>query len=350
MPQKQVKAKSSNRRGFLQHAGLVASLATATAGIAIAQAPQAQLENGVLRVTVQLPDASKGFYRGTRFDWSGTITDLTFAGHTYCGPWFTKSDPDVHDYIVSPSGIIAGKASADSGPVEDFSPLGFDQAKPSGTFVKLGVGVLRKPDGKEYDFARDYPMIDPGAWNVHATKTSVEFTQKIVDPGSGYGYLYTKTIRLVPGQPRMAIEHTLKNLGRLPIATDVYDHNFTAIDHLPIGPDYSIALPSPIKLDHPLDPARAAVDGNRIVFRKSFVDHDVIDVHSTFKPPQTANDIHVENSRAKAGVRITGDQPLQVFEVWAIRQVMGIEPWIHLSAAPGETIHWTYNYSYYTLP
>jgi len=30
--------------------------------------------------------------------------------------------------------------------------------------------------------------------------------------------------------------------------------------------------------------------------------------------------------------------------------VMGIEPWIHLTAAPGETIHWKYNYLYYTLP
>ena len=350
MLQMQMHAKLSNRCRLLRQAGLGALLVSTTVGIAMAQAPQAQIDNGVLHVTVELPDAANGFYRGTRFDWSGAITSLTFAGHSYFGPWFTSMDPSIHDYIFTPQGITSGKASADSGPVEDFSPLGFDAAKPGETFVKLGVGTLRKSDNRAYDSMRDYPIVDPVAWQINAKPTSIEFTQKIIDNGSGYGYLYTKTVRLEPGQPRMAIEHTLKNLGRLPIVTDVYCHNFTAIDHQPIGPDYSIALPFAIKLDSAPDPALAAAEGNRFVYRKLFVDHDVIDVTSTFNPPQPNNDIRVENSHAKAGVRITGDHPMTIFEVWAIRQVMGIEPWIHLTAAPGETIHWTYNYLYYTVP
>lgn len=32
--------------------------------------PQAELSNGVLRAKIYLPDAEKGFYRGTRFDWA----------------------------------------------------------------------------------------------------------------------------------------------------------------------------------------------------------------------------------------------------------------------------------------
>ena len=356
MLQKRVEARLSdcrtNRCGLLWQASLAVLLLSATAGRVIAQTPQvpqAQLDNGLLHVTVDLPNAADGFYRGTRFDWSGVIENLTFAGHSYYGPWFAKMDPSVRDYIFAPPDIIAGKASADSGPVEEFSPLGYDSAKPGGTFVKIGVGALRKPEDQRYSGMLDYPMVDPVAWKVRGKRTSIEFTQRIVDSGSGYGYLYTKTLRLVPGQPRMVMEHTLKNLGRLPIVTDVYDHNFTALDHQPIGPDYSVTLPFAIQLDRPLKPELGAVEGNRIVYRKLFADHDVIDVHSTFNPPQSDNDIRIENSRVKVGVRITGDHPLAKFELWSIRSVMGVEPFIHLTAAPGETIHWSYNYLYYTL-
>jgi hypothetical protein len=38
-----------------------------------------------LHATVYLPDAANGFYRETRFDWSGVIGDLTSAGHSYYG-------------------------------------------------------------------------------------------------------------------------------------------------------------------------------------------------------------------------------------------------------------------------
>lgn len=336
---------------FFRRAGLAALLMSAMASIANAQTPpQAQLDNGPLHVTVALPNAADGFYRGTRFDWSGVILNLTYAGHSWYGPWFTKVDPSVNDYIFSPEGIVAGKAASASGPVEEFSPLGFDAAKPGETFVKIGVGALRKSDRPKYNNMHDFPIVDPAAWHVHATKTSIEFTQKVVDSSSGYGYLYTKTLRLVSGQPRMVIDHTLKNLGRLPIVTDVYDHNFTAIDNQPIGPDYSVTLPFSVNLPHPLKPELAALEGNRFVYRKVYEDHDVIDEEIPLNPPQPDNDIRVENSHLKAGVRITGDHPMSQFAIWSIRSTMGAEPFIHLTAAPGETIHWSYSYLYYTLP
>jgi hypothetical protein len=40
-------------------------------------APQAEITNAVLKVRCYLPDAQKGFYRGTRFDWSYTYSLLT---------------------------------------------------------------------------------------------------------------------------------------------------------------------------------------------------------------------------------------------------------------------------------
>ena len=42
--------------------------------------PATELSNGVLRAKVYLPDAEKGFYRGTRFDWAGVMGSLELQG------------------------------------------------------------------------------------------------------------------------------------------------------------------------------------------------------------------------------------------------------------------------------
>src|SRR5262245_47351856 len=84
-------------------------------------APQAKLDNGVLKVQFYWPDAEKVFYRGTRFDWSGVIGSLEYKGHQYHGPWFTKTNPKIRDFIFDGADIVAGPCSAIMGPVEEFS-------------------------------------------------------------------------------------------------------------------------------------------------------------------------------------------------------------------------------------
>lgn len=319
--------------------------------------PQAQLDNGVLHVTVELPNGADGFYHGTRFDWSGVISGLTYAGHSFYGPWFTRVDPAVRDFIFDGNDIVAGKQSSASGPVEEFvhtandmSGQGYAEAKAGGTFVKIGVGILRKPDEQRYSQYRDYEIVNLAPWKVRVRKTSVEFTQKVVDPGSGYGYLYTKTIRLVSGQPRMVIEHSLKNLGRLPIATDVYDHNFLVLDHQATGPDFTVSLPFPIQTARSSRATIGQIDGNRVSYKQVFAGRDTFDVTMNGFGTAKDNDIRMENARVGAGVHITSDHPFVHGELWSIRTVIGMEPYIELAAKPGETIHWIYHYEYYTLP
>ncbi len=80
-----------------------------------------QISNGIIQATIHPPDPVNGFYRGTRFDWSGVIGSLKYAGHNYYGPWFTKTDPTVKDYIYQGDDIVAGPCSAVTGPAEEFS-------------------------------------------------------------------------------------------------------------------------------------------------------------------------------------------------------------------------------------
>jgi hypothetical protein len=69
------------------------------AGVALwaATSPEATISNKQIRVKMYLPDPVNGFYKGARFDWSGIISSVEFAGHTFYGQWFSKVDPTVRD-------------------------------------------------------------------------------------------------------------------------------------------------------------------------------------------------------------------------------------------------------------
>ncbi len=333
---------------------LLLSLASGRRLAAAVRPPQIELTNGPIRIKVYLPDATNGFYRGTRFDWSGVIASLEYQGHSFYGPWFDRVDAKVHDYQYRGAEIVASTCSGAVGPVEEFqtngTALGFKEAKVGGTFIKIGVGVLRKDEAK-YDFVKQYEIVNGGEWTVKRGHDYVEFTQKLVDPTSGYGYLYRKTLRLAPGKPEMTLEHRLENIGRLPIRTSVYDHNFLVLDKQPPGPDFSIKLPFTI---HPLQPPPAGlaeIRGNQIVFLKVLEGEDVIEIpFKGFGASARDNEIRIENGAVGAGMTITGDHPLAAVNLWSIRSVMAMEPFISMDIPPGGEFTWKWSYRYYTLP
>jgi hypothetical protein len=312
------------------------------------QAPHKAIDNGLIHAEIYLPDAANGFYRGTRFDWSGIIGELKYAGHNFYGPWFDKFDPQTHDYVVQNGDIVVGLASGSMGPTEEFNaPLGFDDASAGGTFVKIGVGVLRKPDTAKYDHYRAYDIVDGAKWNVKSGATSIEFTQRVIDKASGYGYLYTKTVRLVPGQPQMMIEHSLKNIGVHPIDTDVYDHNFLVLDKQPTGPDFTIRVPYTIQPKRPVDTAFVSIHGNTISFNKQLSGDDRLGVAiGGYSDKAKDYDFTVENTKEKASVRVTGDRPLANLSLFSTRSVVAMEPFVHLVVAKGQQISWKYVYTY----
>ena len=216
-----------------------------------------------------LPDADNGYYRSTRFDWSGVIASLKYKGHEYYGPWFTDSDPPVRDFEYRGSGIVTGAQSTITGPAEEFpTPQGYQAAKPGDTFLKIGVGVLRRVDEENYNPYVNYEIVDSGTWTSSPHADAVEFAQEVMDPTSGYGYRYQKTVRLAEGRPELIIEHSLTNIGRQPIRTSQYNHNFLVLDGATTGPDFLITVPFQIKTDQPPDPALAKVQGNQITFSK----------------------------------------------------------------------------------
>src|SRR5947209_8638136 len=176
--------------------------------------PEARISNGQIVAKIYLPDSKNGYYRSTRFDWSGAIYSLRYQDHDFYGTWYDRIDPKVINWVYQGSEIVSGPCSALAGPVNEFqTPLGYDEAEPGGTFIKIGVGVLRKVEGN-YNRYFPYEVVDPGKWSVSMQRDSIEFTQELSDPNSAYGYVYRKVVRLAKGKPEMVIDQTLKNTGR----------------------------------------------------------------------------------------------------------------------------------------
>ena len=120
---------------------LLLALAASAVLLPATEFPEAEISNGMVTAQLYLPDAQNGYYRGTRFDWSGQIASLRVGRREYFGQWFDKYDPKIHDAIM--------------GPVEEFltgdTSLGYQEAPVGGTFVRIGVGVLRKPEDRAYE-------------------------------------------------------------------------------------------------------------------------------------------------------------------------------------------------------
>jgi hypothetical protein len=312
--------------------------------------PQWQIANSLMQVKLYLPDAARGFYRGTRFDWSGVVADLQYAGHSYYGEWFTQTDPAVSDFIYQGSEIVAGPCSAITGPVEEFAPLQYDEAKPGGTFVKIGVGALRKPDDSPYSGYRLYEIVDGGTWSIQAGADAVEFTQELHDSSSGIGYVYRKKISVAAARPEMLIEHSLSNTGTHAIETAVYDHNFLVLDKQATGPGFTITFPFAISSDEPPEKQLAELRANQVVYLKTLQgQQSVYTALQGFGNSADDYKIRIENATANAGMIITGDRPLAKVSLWSIRSVLSVEPFIDISMRPGSQQSWKYVYEYYAL-
>lgn len=327
---------------------MIAILALVTGLLPAADFPSHDIGNGQIRAKIYLPDRRNGFYRSTRFDWSGVIASLEYQGHHFYGPWFTKIT-DVYDFGYEGDDVISAAFTAMVGPAEEFGVLGYDQAKPGGTFIKPGVGVLRRVDDTPYNHSKPYEIVDGGKWTIKTSGSSVEFTQAVTDPATGYGYVYTKTIRLAKGMPRMTLEHSLRNTGNKPIQTNVYDHNFLVLDKQAPGPDFEISFPFQLQPRQAPNKELGEVRGNQIVYLKTLQNQDRMTTTVTgFGEDPKDYDIRVENKKAGAGVHITGDRPLSRIGYWSIKTVLAVEPYINIVAEPGKEFKWNYTYDYYT--
>lgn len=313
-------------------------------------APIASIAGGGLRVTVALPDARRGFYRSTRFDWSGMILQATAGRTSFYGPWSDGVAENVRDFVDTPTGVIAGPRNAASGPAEEFANRdgetvpGYDSTPAGGTFIKIGVGRLRKPDDASYDHFRAYAIVDGGQWRIRRSANRIVFVQRVAADARGYGYVYEKTLAIA-ADGTMTISHRLRNIGSRPIRTQVYNHNFARFDGGEIG--RGVVVTFPYAAQGPVsDPRLAKLDGRLLRYLEPLRPGDRVQL-----PPQpggvgrAAGPFRVAAPDG-ASITMTADVPLVRTAVWSMRRTVAVEPFVAIDVSPGRDQRWAWRYTF----
>jgi len=294
------------------------------------QYPSLTISNEEVEMKIYLPDAENGMYRATRFDWSGVIGSVKYKNHEYFGYWKDTHDPYFHEDLT--------------GPVEGYIKpgLGYEEAEPGGKYVRIGVGIIEKPDEEAYHFTNSYKLLDHGHWTVDHGADWISFKHEL-NSDIGYSYIYEKIIKLKNNG--FTLEHKLMNTGVKTIETDQFNHNFFMIDGEQSGTAFNISFPYPITTED--DPKGfAEIKDNELNFIKNLEDDDSFFLSlNGYSTEVEDHKVTVVNRKSGAGVSYTIDKPLHRMAFWACKTTLSPENFIWIAVEPGEEDEWTSEYT-----
>jgi hypothetical protein len=107
-------------------------------------------------------------------------------------------------------------------------------------------------------------------------------------------------------------------------------------------------VPFPIQPSRPPDPKDAQIRDNKIVYLRTLEGQDRVTfgIQGFGKDPKDY-DVRVENTKMGAGFRVTSDRPVASMNLWSIRSVISLEPFVDVSTEPGATTTWKLTYTYF---
>lgn len=290
-----------------------------------------ELKNNNYTILVDHPFEN---YCGSRFDWTGKITQLHFQNTSILSSE-NLSNKNEHGF---------GRGLYNEFGID--SPLGFKEAKIGEWFHKIGVGLLLKDD-HSYDFNKVY-KIKPAEFSVlhERDKIIISCNSESVN---GFAYRLNKQIEL--HENTFSIRSELENTGEKEIVTNEYNHNFIGINNGPIGENIILKFPfqvNPKELHEIVNP------GNKVKIASSDLEFNAIPQEPFFfsnlsghKLVDAAWELHDLNS--KIGIRETGNFQTQSINVWGSKHVISPELFIKIHISPGESKEWTRTYEVFEL-
>ena len=277
--------------------------------------------NNNFNIRWYLPDADSGFYRGARFDHSSAVQQLTFKGHTCFGPIHQEPhNPYGHDNIT-------GFAEEYRTPCTSENHL-----------LKIGVGILHRPDKADYSFAKTYSIEEPGIWEILPDNTGFACTHTITHPI--HGYILHKSVRI--NNTSLTIQRTLTNTGSQYINTIFYVHNFFIINHQPIGPAYTLQLPFLPAQSLDLNNSHAIIHNKTIRFPHELTQTFTQSFSGTSFTPHHGFTLQDTNIR----ITHTGTLPIEECFLFAIPQAVCPECIVRITLKPDESISWKDTYTF----
>ncbi|WP_017472049.1 hypothetical protein [Amphibacillus jilinensis] len=282
------------------------------------------LENNRLKVEVAAPG---DVYSGSRFDWTGFITQVTLDGTvTYCVPERLES----------------GAGTGGIGLSNEFgidAPLGYDAVKPGEQFLKIGVGLLTKAEETAYDFFYNYDVA-PADVKVNNKDQTVTFDTSAESP-SGYGYHLVKEIAL--DNNHLVISYILTNTGEIGFKTNEYAHNFIGINSHKVDKDYKLTLPNMRSLD--VTVGKIDVSNNQLTW--PVVPDGDFYAHIDMDKIRVGYNWDLYHKTVRAGVKEQVFFEPEKMALWGRAHVISPEVFIDITLAPGEIKKWKRCYQFY---
>ena len=292
--------------------------------------PKVELKNGSLSAIIAVPDSTKGFYNGVRFDRSGFLYRVQAGNLRLFGPWKT--------------GFQRGSLDAVTGAAGEFgmeSPLGYGEAKPGEAFVKIGVGHLKRLDASAYSFTKKYEIVNPGTWILAQGSSFFEATQEL-SPLRGWAYRYRKRITLSDPQT-ITITYWLKNTGKKSFSTDYYAHNLLVFNDQPVSAGDRMEILADLAGPKLYEPARLAP--RTIAFEGPIIPGKGYWMEMPL-PLKLKNPVLARMTNQASGASVTLSTDASPFKLvfYAHDKALCAEPFVKIDLASGEEMTWTDTY------
>ena len=292
-----------------------------------------RISNEYLTLDIEEPGES---YKGSRFDWTGKIIQITFKNkYRFC------TSETLNDKFKNESG---------KGLFNEFGinqPVGYDECPPGAGFPKIGVGLLTRKSDKAYDFSSKYDIL-PYSFNIKEGTKSVEFTCKSAG-GSNYEFRLNKKIELK--EDSFSINYSLLNTGVKYIRTNEYVHNFISINGKKVDKRYRLELPFeiiPQNFDELLNPGNTFnISGKTLTWDTAPLEPFFIGRLNTWY--RGKGKWTLLNSEDKAGISETTDFKILRMNLWGASHVLSPELFFEINLAPGKETLWKRKYSVFEL-
>lgn len=289
----------------------------------------AVLASGGLELRVSLPDAEAGYYRGTRFDWSGIVMDARWKGIPLFGEFQDPRDPCKPDHV--------------GGTAEEFDPDGPESFGPVGEgFLKIGVGILRRGSEAPYDRDGEYEILESGRWSWKQDELGITFQQDC-GPVRGYACVWTKRVEFGEEPGVFHLRYRLLNSGDRPLTTEHYGHNFFRIGGRDVDSSLTVRFPPEFPLER-LGGSESLlrVFRNTLGFRRPLTDGEYVQFGVRLEEKPIS--VSIWNEEVQLGVEITSSGPTHLFVLYATRRTLCPESYVRKTLAPGEVVEWSTTY------
>jgi hypothetical protein len=275
-------------------------------------------------------------YRGSRFDWTGQIINITLKDKHYFCTSETKNPVDLDS---------KGRGFYNEFGIDQ--PIGYDECRLGEKFHKPGVGLLIKKDNYPYSFSQKYDIL-PLNVTIDLFPKKIVYTTDAPQV-NGYGYQLKKTV-LLSGSS-FSLVYEMKNTGKKTIVTNEYVHNFLGFNSRNIDQYYRLRFSFEVKPNgfiETVNPnSNVSFDGHNVAWNSQ--------VESPFFFSRLNQDklSHcswtIIHTLEKIGVRETCYSGVNMVNLWGDRHVVSPELFHSIDLLPGLKDTWKREYDFFEL-